>query len=31
MKNLLLTLLFGILLGWMFLLDPDKQTDYYGM
>lgn len=29
MKNLLLTILFGFLLGWMLLLNPDKPDDYY--
>jgi hypothetical protein len=29
MKNLFLILLFGFLLGWMLLLDPDNPDDYY--
>jgi hypothetical protein len=29
MKNTILTILFGFLLGWMLLLDPGKQDDYY--
>jgi hypothetical protein len=29
MKNLLLTILFGFLLGWMLLIDSGAPGDYY--
>jgi len=30
MRNVLLIILFGFLLGWMFLLNPEHESEGYG-